>query len=547
MKTLNSGILLLFVLSQITLIGQTVNYTPSANIIANPERGLQKYSITAGNYSTTNGANNLPVSTLTNWKNSNDKVTIVYRYFMLDAFMNSDINAIYLNNIQNDFDNVRTAGLKIIARFAYSNSQGGGPQQPSKSQILAHIDQLSPILTANKDVIFSIQAGFIGTWGEWYYTNSSEFGSEGNISSAQWDNRKDVVDAMLASIPLEIPVQVRYVGVKENLYGTSQLTEATAYQASPNARVGFYNDAFLNNFGDMGTYSTNQCENPVGTAAYNYLSNETKYLPMTGETNGLNPCQSGFRTTGDNALYEMELTNWSTINRDYHQDFWNQLSSAHYDEILRNLGYRFVLNSSTVTPNALDLDLELNVTNIGFARPFKERDVFLILKNEDTNEITSFLIDTDIRTWESTITINQSFEVGTPGTFELYLWMPDKDSSLSENSDYSIQLANADLWDASTGFNNLQQRITLEEVLSASDFSNDSKFYVYPNPASNFITIHSNDFEEMEIQMYNSIGQIVKQTTSNKNKRIDVSDLNSGIYFIRILKDSPVTLQLIKK
>jgi hypothetical protein len=182
-------LLLSVVISQVALIGQTVNYTASSLIINNPERGLQKYSITASNYSTTNGANNLSVSTLKAWKNSSDKVTVVYRYFMLDAFLNANINSTYLNNIQKDFNNVRTAGLKVIVRFAYSNEEGTTAQQASKAQILTHISQLSPLLNTNKDVIFSLQAGFIGTWGEWYYTNSTEFGTDGTISATQWANR----------------------------------------------------------------------------------------------------------------------------------------------------------------------------------------------------------------------------------------------------------------------------------------------------------------------------------------------------------------------
>ncbi len=151
-----------FLFSQFT-ISQTVNYLPSDQIIANPERGLQKYSITSNNYATTNGANNLSVATLNSWKNSSDKVTIVYRYFMLDAFMTSNINSIYLSNIQTDFNNIRNSGLKTIVRFAYTNSYSSNAQQPSKNQILNHITQLSSVLNNNKDVILTLQAGFIGT------------------------------------------------------------------------------------------------------------------------------------------------------------------------------------------------------------------------------------------------------------------------------------------------------------------------------------------------------------------------------------------------
>lgn len=531
---------------QITMIGQTVNYSASTSAITNPERGLQKYSITASNYATTVGANNLSVATLNGWKNSPDKVTIVYRYFMLDAFMNSNINTIYLNNLQTDFNNIRTAGFKVIARFAYSDQQGTLAQQPSKTQILAHISQLSPLLNNNKDVIFSLQAGFIGTWGEWYYTNSTEFGTEGVISPTQWANRKEVIDAMLANAPSEIPIQVRYVGIKQMMYGTTQLTETTAYQETPNARIGFYNDAFLNNYGDMGTYSTDsECTNPVGTPDYNYLANETNYLPMTGETNGLNTCDNGYRTTGENAIYEMGLTHWTTLNRDYHPDFWNQITANQYDQILKNIGYRFSLNSSTITTNGSNFDLNLTITNVGYARPFKQRNVYLVMKNTSTNTITTYLVNTDIRTWENQVSITQNFNPGLTGTFQLYLWMPDKAPALVSNPNYSIQFANTNVWEATTGYNNLQQTVTLN-TLEIEGFSIQKKFSIYPNPSSDVINIQTDDTELKEIEIYNSLGQLIKTAKVSNNDKLDISRLPNGILYIRQKNKKADSIKFIK-
>ncbi len=540
--------LLLFLISQTFLFGQIVIYEPSNNIIANPERGLQKYSITSNNYATISGSNNLSVATLSSWKTGTDKITVVYRYFLLDAFLNSDISTIFLNNIQNDFDNVRTAGLKIIVRFSYSDTQGTTAQQPTKNQILLHISQLSPILNTNKDVIFSHQAGFIGTWGEWYYTNSTEFGTAGNISTAQWLNRKEVVDAMLAATPIEIPIQVRYAGIKTTMYGTTQLTEQTAYQNTANARIGFFNDAFLNNYGDQGTYSTpNECQNPVGTADYNYISNETKYLPMTGETNGLNPCNSGFRTTSANALNELDLTNWTTINRDYYIPFWNQvIGSNDYEEIIKKLGYRFVLNSSTITSNNTNFDLTLNISNVGFARPFKQRNVYLVIKNTATNTIVTELINTDIRTWGMSTSITQNFNLGIFGTFQLYLWMPDNESLLTTNSDYSIKFANINTWESTTGYNNLSQTISLN-ALNVGDFSYDKDLLIYPNPALDFITIHLKELDREEIQIVNLNGQIVKEVAISNNHKLDISNLSNGVYFIRFLNNKSSSYKFIKR
>ncbi len=539
--------LLLFIFGQLAVLSQTVNYTPNNAIIANPERGLQKYSITASNYATNVGANNLSVATLTNWKNSPDKVTVVYRYFLLDAFMNANINATYLGNMQTDLNNVRTAGLKIIVRFSYSDNQGSAAQQPSKAQILSHITQLAPILNTNKDVIFSLQAGFIGTWGEWYYTNSTEFGTEDAISNTQWANRKEILDAMLANSPTEIPIQVRYVGIKTRFYGTTALTPTTAYQNTANARVGFYNDAFLNNYGDMGTYATDECQNPVNTIEYNYLANETRYLPMTGETNGLNPCNNGLRTTGANALYEMGLTHWTTINRDYHPDFWNQIiASNHYDEILKNIGYRFVLNQSTLASNGSTFDLTINLTNVGFARINKQRNVYLVLKNTNTNVFSSYKINTDCRTWENSVSISQNFNLGLTGTYQLYLWIPDSDPSLSTRADYSIQLANSGTWDSTTGYNNLLQTISLN-ALGVEDYSIKNDFYIYPNPSSDTIRISLNGTENEEIQIFNSVGQLVKEKIISKNEILNISELANGTYFIRLKNKPSISLKFIKE
>ncbi|MFD2564685.1 DUF4832 domain-containing protein [Aquimarina rubra] len=539
----------LLLASHTLLLGQSINYTASTNIIANPERGLQKYSITSSSYATTANANNLSIETLNGWKTSADKVTVVYRYFLLDAFLNSNINTTFLENIQTDFNNVRTAGLKIIVRFSYSNAQGTTAQQPTKSQILTHITQLSAILNTNKDVIFSLQAGFIGTWGEWYYTNSTEFGTDGNISQTQWANRKEIIDAMLAATPIEIPIQVRYAGIKTTMYGNTQLNEQTAYQNTANARIGFYNDAFLNDYGDQGTYSvSSQCQNPVGTTGYNYISNETQYLPMTGETNGLNTCDNGFRTSSSNALNELNLTNWTTLNRDYYTPFWTQvINSGDYEELIKNLGYRFVLNSSTVAINSGDFDVTLNLSNVGYARPFKERDVYLVLKNTQTDEITTALIDTDIRTWESSVSITQNFDLGLTGTFQLYLWMPDNKTALASNADYSIQFANVGTWESTTGYNNLLQTITLDATLSVNDFLPNSHFSIYPNPSSDFIRFKLKNSDKATIQVFDVNGQLVKKVSISDNDKLNISNLSNGIYFICLNKNKLLTHKFIKQ
>ena len=533
----------------------SVGYTESFEIIANPERGLQKYSITNALYDTNPGYSNINESVIREWRTGSEKVTVIYRYFMLDLFMGTDISQTWLDNIHLDFSRIRNAGLKCIVRFAYTHKISSSPQQPDKSQILAHISQLAPVLKKNQDVILSHQAGFIGTWGEWYYTNSAEFGSEGNISSAQWQNRKEIVDAMLDATPEGIPLQVRYPAIKKTLYGNSQLDESSAYQHSPNARIGFFNDAFLNNWGDMGTYGvSSQNQNPVGTADFNYLSNETKYTIMTGETNGVNVP----RTNGGNAVYEMDLTNWTTLNRDYFTQNWtNWINSGHYNEILCRLGYRFVLRNSTFVMNDHELTVGIQIDNVGFARPSKYREAYLVLQNTSTDSIHSFLLDTDIRTWETSVDISQNFDLsGLPeGSYCSYLHLPDTSPAIRDRPEYSVRFANVDLWESTSGFNRLNQTVDITAMTSNKARVWHQDIMVYPNPAERYLFIKNPGISgPFTVTALNQDGKVIGRRNLNGtvqpggDLRIDISDFPTGIYLLTIRHaNSIMTTKVIKR
>ena len=142
---------------------------------------------------------------------------------------------------------------------------------------------------------------------------------------------------------------------------------------------------------------------------------------------------------------------------------WEQIRESNsYDEILKNLGYRFILNSSTVIVNETSFHLTLNIKNVGYARPFKSKDVYLIIKNTETDEDIRRLVNTDIRKWNtSNEVIEQNFDLEENGTFELYLWITDKELKLRTNPNYSIRFANLDIWEEKMGYNRLYQTINI--------------------------------------------------------------------------------------
>lgn len=488
-------ILLLFSLIFLNINAQTVQYVQSEEIFNNPERGIQKYSdAKASNYQL------LSESTLNGYKNGVDKVTVIYRCFYLNTFFNSNISQEYLNNMQTDFNRIRNTGLKVIIRFAYSFSSSTGPFDPTKEQMLTHIEQLRPILNANKDVILLHQLGFIGAYGEWYYTSqTSTFGNQdyNGYTNAQWTNRKQIVEAALDITPTNIPVQLRYPYAKKKMYGNTYL-----------GRIGFYNDAFLNVWGDEGFYAVS-CQTCLpSTSEQNYVITQTDTLPMTGESNGLNQP----RTDCQNALIEFDKYNWSTKNRDYFPAVWNNwVSQGCYSEIVKRLGYRFVLKAVTFTKTQDNLNIVFDLKNIGFANVFTDRKAYIVFRNQQ-GENFPYLLQTNVKQWNSDDNFTENINTTDlpNGIYTTYLWLPD--NLLPSRPDYSIRLANNNVWES--GYNNLQYLFE-KSSLGVNDYEN----YDY--------------MEFDKVLVYNILGQHI----CNDKK---LTNQPKGIYIIKGVKENKI-------
>ena len=61
-------------------------------------------------------------------------------------------------------------------------------------------------------------------------------------------------------------------------------------------------------------------------------------------------------------------------------------------------------------------------------------------------------------------------------------------------------------------------------------------FAIYPNPAKDFININTNAVK-YEYQLINGLGQIVVSGTANGECQINVSDINKGVYFLKVVAD----------
>ncbi|MDB5758709.1 MAG: hypothetical protein JWM30_1998 [Burkholderia sp.] len=422
----------------------SVSYAASTATITNPERGFFNQ---AGCNST------LSQSTLANYRASG--ITMVRCYFDMGAYVSTPLGQNQLNLIQTQMDNLRAAGLKAVIRFTYNYSSSN--TDAALPMMLSHMDQLKPYLDKNKDVIATIEGGFIGSYGEG--DNSANYGQTGRLSAQNWADRKTIATKLLQVVPAERMVTLHMPLEKTTFDGSAALTAAEAFNGSAKARHGHSNDCFLSTPTDWGTYTNTGSEYP-------YMQADTAYSAMGGETCKLNAP----RTDCPTALSELAMFHWSYLNNGYNTDVLNSWrSQGCYTQVQQKLGYRFALQSGSYSMSGKPggaFTANLTIQNQGWAAPFNGRDVELVFRNTTTSALYRVKLNADPRKWLAGQTVNVSENVTLPadmvkGNYALYLNLPDPMPTLRNRPEYAIQLANTSVWEASSGFNNLNHTVSI--------------------------------------------------------------------------------------
>lgn len=481
------------------MTAQTVTYTESTEDFTNPDRGFYTYSETKASSYTPLSLNTLLANQANGYTsdeaNYTVKPSLVFRYFVLDDFyQGTDITPTFLNKLQADFDIARQAGVRLIIRFTYNinpdTSCGESACPPyfdaNKNTILNHIAQLKPYLQANPDVIATVQMGFIGVWGEQYY--SSYFGdtsdnADDRYSNQNWIDRNAVLASVLDATPNNRMVQVRYPQLKQRFLGgptapvsTNAITAGQAHQETDIARIGFHNDCFLSDDDDFGTYFDygNDASFPSNQidVLKPYFANDSKFVAVGGET-----CGDGFNpqnNCGGQVLSDMADLHYSYLNTDFNNEVNNDWQTGGcMEEIKRKLGYRLVMKNGTypsMQAAGTTLNFTLTIENIGFAAPFNYRELFLIIRPTGGGTATKLPIsgtNSDTRFWHTGM-INLAGTVQLPsnmpqGNYDLLLHIADTSNgnSVRNRPEYSIRLANNNTWESSTGYNNLNHTLSI--------------------------------------------------------------------------------------
>ncbi len=350
-----------------------------------------------------------------------DGISLLLLTLDLRNYRNRPLDDAKLERLDIALKSVCEAGLKVIFRAAYGFTEADSRVDPTDLGLVRnHIARMSSVLTRHAPVVWSVQAGMLGPWGEWHHSNHGD--------PPSLEARRAVVEAWLEGLPAQISVQVRRAMFVRNLFPTS------------NERTGWHNDALLANPDDMGTYAEPGWDR-VRELEWSHQQN--LHTPFGGET-----VPDSASTGVEQVLRELKLLRISYLNRGYHPgtlDRWK--AEGHFDEIEKRLGHRWVLRQ--VGPSGATLE------NTGFAPLYTSRKVEVAWFDPVAMQPAGAVVATQPDLKGKTGRLEIPFQLpAAPAGAVLALRLSDPAASLRGDGRYALRLASEGLrYDEASGWN----------------------------------------------------------------------------------------------
>lgn len=362
-------------------------------------------------------------------KDENIKIALVA--YDIEDYLNTKIPEEKLKELEILLNKAREYKMQIVFRAAY----GFDPKYEDPETIETiynHIKQIAPILNKNKDVILSVQAGFIGPWGEWH---SSKF-FKGDEDEVRYRNQ--ILTVMLENLHKDIVINVR----------RPRFIRDAIDAGIDNSRLGLHNDALLSTENDMGTYDDSD-----------YTREEELAWAKSNVVHGVNggemPTVSEFSAI-ENAVKEMESLQITYLNRRYNKEVLDQWKTKEYkgqnafEYIKNHLGYRLWLGEVKVSKyikNNRKYSIKLAIHNSGFAPIDKGNKLFLVMKR-GKEIIYDSILEGELSSinggMEKEFTINTTidnlFREDNKEDIHVGIYIADSDNNISQ-----IELANEDM------------------------------------------------------------------------------------------------------
>ncbi len=347
------------------------------------------------------------------------KPTLTQVYMYLTEFKNTEtLPDIVFKNIDAIFEAAKNAGMKCLVRFSYMTQMHTPQEQASEEIMLAHMKQLAPYLEKHKDWIHTVEAGFLGAWGEWHSYPTHSWNNHGNFETTTYVDEEKLLRAIIDMTPDDLFLQVRYSGIKSLIP-----KDDPAYK-----RIGFHNDSFFGHTADIlesedtPLFSTDSLYAPMGGEFYWGSEWQPTYPDVTAisairlyklnHQNSFSVYHNSFEgteavagTPPNNMWYYTEREGnmsewaWTPITKDlldkydvFYSDAWfndrngNEIERTGFEFVRDHLGYRIEGKSLSIKgelkPEA-ELDLNFKFQNYGFSAAFNMISEFVILDSRN--------------------------------------------------------------------------------------------------------------------------------------------------------------------
>ncbi len=366
---------------------------------------------------------------------------VVQSYFYLTYYRDKDLDETAFKHIREYFDVCRELKLTASVRFAYVYVQGYDATQDvvSLEQMLRHMQQLKPLLAEYRDVLFALESGFMGEWGE-------------QSSGCSWVTNGlagTIMDAAVAMVPKDLWVVTRYYNIWSKAGAESR------------KRIGFHDDyivGFSHEWSTGGKWDTSASKKVQELSATVLMKGEmpwSGHVPAGGgngnsaELNGwsvtkylsknhytvLNCYHNNreYGVTGSMQKWRSEMATAKLLdkhNLNYYPEWFKtsdgkSVFKSVFDYLQDFIGYHLVSSDVTVQKTGTKADVSFSLTNYGFAAPLALKEIKLVILDSKNKVVDSKklceLVDLQAATTKNfkvTMTLPKSNEV-----YHVGLWI----------------------------------------------------------------------------------------------------------------------------
>lgn len=292
--------------------------------------------------------------------------TLVLLTMHLKDYIYAPIASEELDALTYFLQEARRQHIMVIFRAAYLWGEPG--KEPALSLVKEHVKQLSAVLNVYKDVVFVVQTGMVGLWGEWHssvYLKDEETARQEAIQIVKW--WQECLDESIL-LNLRTP------------YYISMAIE----EGCDASRLGLHNDALLATDTDLGTYFDREGELAWCEVHLDGMANggEMPYVSKYTEVSNVQKEFEQLSITYLNAYYNTEvLETWK-------EESYNGENALSYIE--KRLGYRYYVKNITVNkkiyPFSKYLNIQVELGNRGFSSVVERFHLYLVIETETKTE-----------------------------------------------------------------------------------------------------------------------------------------------------------------